>query len=243
MSAPLRVVVVDDEEMARRRLVRLLRAIDHVAIEAELASGPALLAWLDEHEADVVLLDIQMPGLSGLDAAKTLQDQGLSVVLSTAHPDHALEAFECGAADYLVKPVEGARLERALQRARHLRAVRSVGPGAAVAAAAPALTRLAISTRQGFVLLDPREISHAILEGELVSIVTRDASFLSDQPLSHIQERLPRDLFERVHRKALLNLEHVVRLSPCETGGFVAHTRDGSSVEVSRQAARELRRA
>jgi two-component system LytT family response regulator len=99
-----------------------------------------------------------------------------------------------------------------------------------------------VPTRHGIVLLDPRAVSHAVLDGELVSVVTDGATYLSDDSLADLQERLPRDLFERVHRRAILNLEHVDRLEPLETGGFVAHTRGGHAVEVSRQAARELRR-
>lgn len=85
-------------------------------------------------------------------------------------------------------------------------------------------------------------MSHAVLEGELVTVTTEGATYLSDSSLNELQERLPREPFERVHRRALVNLEHVVRLEPLETGGFVAHMRGGHAVEVSRQAARELRR-
>ena len=243
MSA-LRVVIVDDERMARQRMGRLLGGVAGAELAAEHESGAALLAWLEEHEADVVLLDIHMPGLSGLEVARRIADNGPLVILSTAHPDHALEAFECGAIDYLVKPVDGERLQRALARARDTRARThgSSSSGSPTNAGALSFARLAVSTRQGFVLLDPRHISHALLEDELVAIVAEGTTYLSDQPLAHLQERLPRELFERVHRRALLNLEHVVRLEPNEAGGFLAHTRAGHAVEVSRQAARELRK-
>ena len=246
MMSGMRVLVADDELVARKRLVRLLGAMEGVAVVGECESGEAVLARLKTKDVDVVLLDIHMPGLSGLETFELLPEDGPVVVLCTAHPDHAVEAFEQGAADYVMKPVEAGRLKKALVRAGDRLALRRQGPaparGDGAEAAPRGLDRLAVPTRQGIVLLDPRAVSHAILEGELVSVVTEEGTYLSDDSLADLQERLPRDLFERVHRRAILNLEHVGRLEPLETGGFVAHTRGGHQVEVSRQAARELRR-
>jgi two-component system LytT family response regulator len=162
-------------------------------------------------------------------------------VLCTAHSDHAVEAFEIGAIDYVMKPVEAGRLKKALARVKQRLTARERDSEPASPSVAP-IERLAIPTRQGIVLIDPRTVTHAVLDGELVTIATDDATYLSDASLGDLQERLPRDLFERVHRRALLNLAHVVRLEPVETGGFLAHTRAGHAIEVSRQAARELRK-
>ncbi len=245
MMNGMRVLVADDELLARRRLLRLLGAMEGVTIAGECEAGDAVLERLKARDIDVVLLDIHMPGLSGLEALELLPEDGPIVVLCTAHPDHAVEAFELGAADYVMKPVEAGRLKKALARAKERVLARRPGsmPAPPTPESAPrALDRLAVPTRQGIVLLDPRVVSHAVLEGELVSVVTEGGTYLSDDTLADLQERLPRDLFARVHRRAILNLEHVGRLEPTETGGFVAHTRGGDAVEVSRQAARELRR-
>ncbi|HEY2518005.1 MAG TPA: LytTR family DNA-binding domain-containing protein [Polyangiaceae bacterium] len=241
----MRVLIADDELVARKRLVRLLGSIDGVTIAGECESGDAVLERVKDHDVDVVLLDIHMPGLTGLEAFELFPEDAPLVVLCTAHPDHAVVAFERGAVDYVMKPVEAGRLKKALARAQERldgRARASVQPAADELPRGRALDRLAIPTRQGIVLVDPRTVSHAVLEGELVTVVTEGGSYLSDDPLGDLQERLPRDLFERVHRRALLNLEHVTRLEPTESGGFLAHTRGGHTVEVSRQAARELRR-
>lgn len=240
----MRVLIADDELVARKRLARLLGAIEGVTIAGECDSGDAVLERVKAKDVDVVLLDIHMPGLTGLEALDLFPEDGPVVVLCTAHPDHAVAAFERGAVDYVMKPVEAGRLKKALARAQE----RLDGRARATTATegeAPrgrALDRLAIPTRQGIVLVDPRTVSHAALDGELVTVVTAEGSYLSDDSLGDLQERLPRDLFERVHRRALLNLEHVTRLEPTESGGFLAHTRSGHTVEVSRQAARELRR-
>ena len=106
----------------------------------------------------------------------------------------------------------------------------------------PRVHRLAVPTRNGIVLLNPREITHAVLDGELVTIFTTTGQYLTDFSLQDLAEKLPKDVFERVHRRALLNLEHLTRLEPNEVGGFTARTRGDHCVEVSRAAARELRR-
>jgi two-component system LytT family response regulator len=92
------------------------------------------------------------------------------------------------------------------------------------------------------VLVDPAAVTHAVLEDELVTVFTKDASYLTDYTLQDVADRLPAGKFERVHRRALLNLEAVARLEPLETGGYLARTTSGHTVEVSRQAARELRK-
>jgi two-component system LytT family response regulator len=246
----MRVLVADDELLARKRLVRLLAAMEDVRLAGECENGHLVLERIKTKDVDVVLLDIHMPGLSGIETASLLPEDGPVIVLCTAHPDHAVDAFEQGAVDYILKPVEAGRLRKALDRARaRLEATgqveRQVGHVDDAAQAQPdarPISRLAVPTREGIVLLDPRTVSHAVLDGELVTIVADAGTYLSDDTLNDLQERLPRDLFERVHRRALLNLEHVVRLEPIDSGGFLAYTRGGHSVEISRQSARELRK-
>ena len=183
MMVSMRVLVADDELLARKRLARLLTAIDGVEIVGECDSGVGVLERIKSGDVDVVLLDIHMAGLSGLDAFELLPEDGPIVVLCTAHPDHAVEAFEQGAADYVMKPVEAGRLKKALGRARERlearRSARAMPAGLPLLArddevdgAPRALDRLALPTRQGIVLLDPRAVSHAVLDGELVSVVT-----------------------------------------------------------------------
>ena len=122
MSPPLRILIADDELVARRRLARLVAALPGSTVCGEVADGEAVLDTVRAGGVDVVLLDIHMPGLSGLDALALLPAGGPHVILVTAHPDHAVEAFEHGAVDYVLKPVDAARLQKALERARSRRA-------------------------------------------------------------------------------------------------------------------------
>jgi two-component system LytT family response regulator len=242
--AALRVLVADDEAIARKRLLRLLAAMPDVLVAGECADAHEVLARVRTGDVDVVLLDIQMPELTGIEALQLFPADGPLVIFCTAHTAHAVAAFDVGAIDYLLKPIEAARLRKALERAREHDARNRYRAELARVQAnpAPALQRLALPTRQGIVLLDPTTISHAQLDGELVTIHTSDGTHLSALSLQELETRLPPDRFARVHRRALLNLAEVVRLDPNEVGGFVARTRGGQAVEVSRQAARELRR-
>jgi two-component system LytT family response regulator len=244
-DARLAVLVADDEATARKRLVRLLGAMPDVVVAGECADAHELLARVrgdgGAAAVDVVLLDIQMPELSGIDALSLFPPDGPTVVFCTAHSAHAVAAFDVGAADYLMKPIEAARLRKALDRARQHRRARG-GNGGTSAGNAGSLPRLALPTRQGIVLIDPAEVSHAELAGELVTVHAAGREYLSALSLQELEKRLPADRFTRVHRRALVNLAQVARLEPTDTGGFIARTHAGAAIEVSRQAARELRR-
>jgi len=244
---PLRVLVADDEAIARKRLVRLLAAMPDVALAGECADAHEVLERVRAGGVDAVLLDIQMPELSGLEALQLFPADGPVVIFCTAHTAHAVAAFDVGAIDYLLKPIDAARLRKALERARDRDARRRQADELARFKSRDdqqdkPLDRLALPTRQGIVLLDPLTVSHAELDGELVTVHTADAQYLSALSLQDLESRLPGDRFARVHRRAIVNLEHVVRLEPNEVGGYTARTRNGSAVEISRQAARDLRK-
>ncbi len=232
----MRVLIADDEQLARARLTRLLGAMEGIELVGEATDGQQVLARLKQGGIDVVLLDIQMPKLTGAEAMALWPPDGPFVIFCTAHAEHAVEAFEAGAVDYLLKPIEPARLQKALERAKQRESQSKFG----AAVKQSQLTRLAITTRQGVVLIDPATITHASLEDELVTVFTREAQHLTDFTLQELHERLP--TFERVHRRALLNMNAVARLEPLETGGYTARTHGGQAVEISRQAARELRK-
>lgn len=239
MTLALRVVVCDDELIARRRAARLLSEQPGVEVVAECASGSEVLARLAADDVDLVVLDIHMPGMTGLETALQMPEDRPYLIFLTAHPEHAVAAFDVGATDYLVKPVDEVRLKKALDRAR--RQLDAPLGRDAHEAAAP-LARLAIATRTGVVLLGPDEVTHAVFDGQLVTVHTRDRAILADATLQDLEQRLSAPHFERVHRRAIVNLLHVERLEPVLSGGYVARIAGGKSVDVSRQAARRLRR-
>jgi two-component system LytT family response regulator len=237
----LKVALCDDELVARKRLTRLLEAIPGVDLVGAHEGAHEMLAQLEEDAVDVVLLDVDMPGLSGLEAHAVLGEDGPYVVFTTAHPEHAVKAFELGAVDYVLKPIEAGRLAKAIDRARkHLEGRMTAPP----AGPDPGGGRLPVVTRQGIVLLDPMSVRYAVFDGSLVTIhTTGGATHLTDATLQELHARLPDPRFDRVHRRVLLNLHEVTLLRPTDSGGFVAEVGDGGEVPISRQSARRLRKA
>ncbi|MCA9616418.1 MAG: response regulator transcription factor [Myxococcales bacterium] len=232
----LRALLADDEQMARKRARRLLDARDDVEVVAECTSGEAALATLETLEVDFALLDIHMPGLTGLDVSSVAADLGVAVIFATAHPGHAVEAFQLGATDYVLKPLDEERLGVAIER---VKARREETPAATEAPSS--FERLALQVRGEVRLVRPEDVEHAQLEGELVVVVAKGERLLTELSLQDLERRLPGPSFQRVHRRALLNLAHVDRLRPLPTGGYVAVTARGDEVPVSRQEARRLR--
>jgi two-component system, LytTR family, response regulator len=236
----LRICLADDELVARKRLVRLLEAIPRVDVVGVHSTARELLDHIEDEAIDVVILDIQMPGLSGIEAHALLGEHGPYVVFATAHPQHAVEAFELGAVDYVLKPIEATRLAKAVERARQHWETRRRLPEASATTAG----RLPVVTHQGIVLLDPMLVSHAVFDGALVTVTTTTGErHLTDATLAELHDRLADDRFDRVHRRVLLNLHEVSLLRPTDSGGFTAHLRSGDEVPVSRQSARRLRKA
>jgi two-component system LytT family response regulator len=225
----VKVIVADDELQARKRVARLLTAMPDVDVAAVCASGEEVLALLPTVRPDALVIDISMPGLSGLETHALLPADGPYVVFVTAHAEHAVEAFDLGALDYVVKPVTAARLARAIDRIRR----------AAVPAPAATIDRLAVETRAGIVLLDPAAITYARFDGALVEVVCGRETYTTTMTLVALEERLGAG-FERVDRRHVLNVREIARLEPQPTGGYVAVTRDGHRVPVSRQAGRLL---
>jgi two-component system LytT family response regulator len=244
-SIPLRVLVCDDELMARKRVLRLLGELEGVEATFECETGDEVLAKLAAEDVDVAVLDINMPGKTGIETVLQMPEDRPYVIFLTAHPEHAVAAFDVGAVDYLLKPVDDARLEKALARARQFLDQGHAAPAdrdAHDAAGAPKLKKLAIPTRGGVELLSPSDVTHATFDGALVTVHTGARSILTDDTLQELEAKLPPGPFERVHRRAIVNLEHVERLESVDSGGYVACLASGKRVDVSRQSARRLRR-
>ncbi len=234
MPTPMRVLIAEDEKLARHRLERLLSSMEGVTVVASCPDGARAAAALSDEtlEVDLALLDIQMPELSGLDVAGLVGDSGPLVIFVTAHDEHALAAYDVGVVDYVLKPVEASRLRRALDRARQLLADRP----------APLPRRLALDVRGEVLLVDLEKITHATFDGELTTVhAVGHGPVLCDMSLSQLEEKVDGRL-ERVHRRALVRLDRIVRLSPIPSGGYVAHVVGGGQVPVSRAAARTMRK-
>lgn len=202
MAEPLRVFLVDDEAPARARLRALLADCAMTLpneVVGEADSGPAALAGLAGAAADVVLLDIRMPGMDGIEVARQLAEQASApaVVFVTAYDAHAVSAFEVSARDYLLKPV---------RRDRLLEALRRVAPPAA----RPEVERFVAVNDRGRVLRVPLdEVLYLRAELKYVTLRTREREYVLDEPLARLEEAFVDDLL-RIHRNCLVNRRHLV---------------------------------
>lgn len=256
MSArAVRVIVADDERPARRFLLDLLASIDGVDVVGEAEGGEEALALIEAARPDLALLDLQMPEVGGLDVARRVSRDALPLVaFVTAFDDHAIEAFELSAMDYLLKPVEQARLEATIARARERLAKpepadeRAASMAAAASAYAAAgrrgwLERIPVRGRDDVVVIVPvRQIASIVAERELLHLTTLSSErYTITHRLHALEARLDPRRFIRLGRSALANIDAIVRISPMPGGTSMATLTNGQELAISRIQAKVLR--
>jgi len=241
----VRVLVVDDETLARNRLTRMLGRIEGVEVAGEAADGVEALRKIKELCPDVVFLDIRMPGLDGLTLASTVPDLP-PIVFTTAYDEYAVRAFDASAADYLMKPIEADRLEQAVERVRS----RSGGAGSArlrtlldelARRDGPDLVRITARSRDAIRVFDPAAITRFRSEDKVTVFRHGGEEFLLDESLQSLEERLARFGFFRAHRGELVNLHHVLAVRT-EDDATRVELADGQTAAVSRRSVAELKR-
>jgi len=276
----LRAVLVDDEQLARDELGYLLGQIGGVEVIGQAGNGVEALTTIDRLQPDVVFLDVQMPGLTGFEVARRMLDaqNGPHIIFVTAYDQYAIEAFEVNAVDYLLKPVDQARLELAVQRARRrievdrldrrldaeaidrgadaaVVANRGAGASGAINAQLEKILklvaerqahreRLAIKVGERFLLVQADEIIYASLSDESIAVVTSQHAGTSNyRTLDELQARLDPDVFWRVHRSHLVNINKIKEIVPWFSRNYILRMKDEKSTEipVSRMQTRRLR--
>ncbi|MQA08907.1 MAG: response regulator [Pseudonocardiaceae bacterium] len=244
-----RCLIVDNEAPARDELRYLLGHFEHVQVVGEATNAEEALTLLRSLSYELVLLDIRMPGGTGLDVAAALREteHPPKVIFTTAYPDHAVEAFDLEAVDYLVKPFDAERLGRALGRALpgigdEDGAVRPTTTAPAAQATDP-LTRIPVQRGERTVLIDEAAIVFASAARGYAYLQLADERVLVSCTLNELERRLHGHFF-RTHRAYLVNLDRVSELVPDFKGSLVLVMNDQqrSKVEVSRRQAPELRR-
>jgi DNA-binding LytR/AlgR family response regulator len=242
----LRTLIVDDEPIARQVLREELSGFDDVAVAGEAASGDEALAQIARLKPDLVLLDLQMPGLSGFDVIHRMPPDALPVVIIvTAYDQHAIRAFEAGALDYLLKPVDHERLKKALNRARLLRRkAGDVAESIVRLSEIPEAAGRKIVGKSGpeYHLLDLNDVLAFQAEREIVWIVTIRQRYLATQTLRVIDTRLAGSTFQRVHRNAMVNVNHVRKMTPLSSQRWMLTLSNGQELIVSKRQAHNVRR-
>jgi DNA-binding LytR/AlgR family response regulator len=244
---PLRTLIVDDEPVARSVLREELAEMEAVLVVGEAENGEAALRQIEDLRPDLVLLDIQMPILDGFEVIRRLHGPLPAVVFVTAYSEHALRAFEIGAVDYLLKPINVDRLRAALERAQAARRSRLASAERVARTIDAADTRPQrrpkIIARRGrdFYLLDLDEVFAFQADAELVWIVTADKKYTATQTLQAIYDRLQGTQFQRVHRSALVNTDKIRKLSSLSSHRWLLTLTNGMEFTVSKRQAPRLR--
>jgi two-component system LytT family response regulator len=243
---PMRTLIVDDEAPARERLRRLLAEIEEVELVGEAEDGPQAVEMIEQLSPDLVLLDIQMPGLSGFEVVEALSAPP-PVIFVTAYDEYAIRAFDVHALDYLLKPFSRARLIRAIRRAQETaagkpdltRQLRSVLES--LSGQGRYLTRLAVRDRDRIRVLDVQEVDWIGVQDEQVVVHAGEQSFAIRRTMAELEAQLDPAGFFRAHRSAIVNLDRVQEIIPWFKGSHKLRLTAGAEVDLSRAQARALR--
>jgi two-component system LytT family response regulator len=249
-AAQIRAVIVDDEPLARRGIRLRLADERDFEVVAEFESGAQACAGIRELEPDVIFLDIQMPGMSGLDVVRGIGNAAAAIVFLTAFEQHALDAFEVCALDYILKPPSDERLDQTLERVRaHVATVREANVAVRVRrlvqdeaarstgardvpASAPAT--LHVRERGRILLIQPDQINWIEAVGNYVRLHLRGRSHLARYTVGELSNRLA-PAFVRIHRGALVNRARIVELQPHFHGDYVVVLADQTVLRVGRK--------
>jgi two-component system LytT family response regulator/two-component system response regulator LytT len=258
----LKAVLVDDEQLARDELGYLLGQVGGVEVVGQAGNGIEALSTIDKLQPDVVFLDVQMPGLTGFEVARRMLDirAPSHIIFVTAYDQHAIEAFEVNAVDYLLKPVDPSRLELAVDRARRRVTTERVSERAdpdsgysnaqlekivqLVAERQSRRERLAIKVGERFMLVQADEIVYASVVDEGITVVTNQHAGTSNfRTLEELHDRLDPSIFWRVHRSHLVNINKIKEIVPWFSRNYILRMKDQKSTEipVSRTQTRRLR--
>lgn len=237
-------LIAEDEPLAAESLGDWVQQSPHLSLVATCADGATALARIRELEPQLVLLDIQMPGMTGLEVLRALRDDGpeVTVIFTTAFDEHALAAFELHAVDYLLKPFSRERFDEAVEHALARRG--APPPLEALEEAqtdAQPLTRIFVRDRGGIVPLAVDRIEYFQSDHKYTSITSNGKSYLVRLPLSGFEQRLDAQRFLKLHRGCIVNLEFVESITPADNSQLVAQMRSGERFTASREVSRKLR--
>jgi len=244
MTTRFRTLIAEDEPLAREALADWVHALPQLELVAECADGVSALEAIRAHAPALVLLDIQMPGLSGLQVLRALAAEGgtlPAVIFTTAFDEHALAAFELHAVDYLLKPFARERFDEAVAHALQRAEAAPALPALEAAAGAGPLTRVLVRDQGKIFPLQVDAIEHLRSDTKYTAITSQGRSYLVRLPITSFEQRLDPQRFLKVNRGCIVNLDFVESMTPDESSQFVVRLRDGSSVTASREVSKQLR--
>lgn len=222
------VLIVDDEALARQRLVRMVEKIDGFSVVAEADGAEEAMVAITAHDPDIVLLDIQMPGRDGLSLARDIAalEDPPAIIFCTAYDQYALDAFGTNAVGYLLKPVKAEQLLQVLEKATKLNKIQRV---AAQKKSAPKKenqrTQISAKTRRGVELIPVEDVRYFLADHKYVTVYHRNGEHLLDETLKELEEEFA-GRFVRVHRNSLVSIKHIEALERTAQGQYQVRLAD-----------------
>ena len=261
-GAPLRVLVVDDEPPARARIVDLLREQSGIEIVGERGNGPDAIEAIRALHPDLVFLDVQMPGKTGLEVVRDVGVERMPLtIFVTAYDAHALEAFEVAAVDYLIKPFDDDRFEQALRRARRIIELRQVDdlrsrllavlqgerradapPNGTADGASKYLERIPVEMRGKVRVVPVAEVDFIIASGPYAELYSGDRKYVIREAMQNLEDRLDPDAFIRTHRSVIARIDLIDTLHKGPGGDYEVQLKSGRRLRVSRSRLEALER-
>jgi len=248
MNAAIKTIIVDDEPLACRRIRRLLQADPEIQVAALCTNGPEAVREIESHRPDLLFLDIQMPGMDGFKVLKSLQDIQPQIIFVTAYDRYAIQAFEVHALDYLLKPFDRERFEKAVARAKELiRHDKQRGITKELMTIRDELRikpkyleRLVIKSGGRIFFLKTQEIDWIEAQGKYVAIHVGKESHLVREGLSSLEGDMNPKKFLRIHRSTIVNIDRIKELQPWFHGDCKVLLYDGTQLMLSRHYRQRL---
>lgn len=251
MRDKLRVVIADDERPARSLLLSMLRRFDDVEVVGEATDGAAAVELIEREKPDLALLDLQMPEVDGIGVVRLLK-RGLMPMIAfiTAYDEYAVRAFELNAVDYLLKPIDAARLRETVSRAMdrldrddaRTASAKNLRSAAIALEASTPLRRIPVRRKNEIVLVNVSDVASVIADGELLHLTTvRGEKHTISYRLKDLEARLDPDEFIRLSRGTLANISTITKAVPMPGGTFVLSLSNGQELQTSRFHSRLLR--
>lgn len=235
------MVIVDDELLARQRIEDLLAKREEAEIVAVASDGPSAVEAIEREQPDILFLDVQMPGISGIDVAKRIGEEKLPVtIFVTAFDHHAVEAFELAAIDYLVKPFDDERFDQAFRRAVRAVEVRHAGVGSTSEQPREYQQVIAVELRGQVRALPVARVEYITASGAYAELHVGERTFVVRERMQALAERLDPSKFIRIHRSAIVRLDFIDVFLRSAGGDYAVRLKNGVELSVSRSRREEL---
>ncbi|MEH7385156.1 LytTR family DNA-binding domain-containing protein [Bacillus sp. JJ1521] len=242
----IRAMIAEDEMMARKELLYLLKDEKGIILTPHAETGEQLIELYSEHRPDVIFLDVEMPGFTGTEAAKYIMKMESDAiplfVFTTAYDEYAMDAFEVEAVDYLLKPYDETRFRRTMKRIRKSLENRKNTSETTEKKAQTILSKILIDDGDRMVVVSPDSIYYAVPSNRLLEIHTQDKIIMSRMTLQELEDQLAGHQFFRAHRSYLVNLNHVLEITPWFNGtsNLTLKDKNRSKIPVSRSASKSI---